>query len=69
MRCDVDEQAQTLVVHRGGLRVAVNLAAEPRAIALDRPGRALLAASDPAASVEGARLRLPAESAAIVELR
>jgi len=68
VRCDVDEQARTLVVHRGGLRVAVNLAPEPRAIALDRPGRVVLAASDPAAFLDGPRLRLPAESAAIVEL-
>jgi maltooligosyltrehalose trehalohydrolase len=68
VRCAVDEEARTLVVHRGRLRVAVNLDAAPRTIGLDGPGRGLLAASAGDAALAGSVLHLPAESVAIVEL-
>jgi maltooligosyltrehalose trehalohydrolase len=40
---DVDDQARTLVLHRGALRVVVNLGAQPATVALDSaPTRVLL---------------------------
>ncbi len=41
---DVDEPARTLVLHRGALRVVINLSAQPATVALDgRPTQILLA--------------------------
>ena len=69
VRCDVDEDAATLVVHRGGLRVVANVAAAPRRVALDAPARACLLASEPVAVAGGATVaELPARSLAVVEV-
>jgi len=65
---DADERARTMVLHRGGLRVAVNLgAAETTVWCHDTVGRVLLASGE--ASIEGGRITLPAESFAVVEMR
>jgi maltooligosyltrehalose trehalohydrolase len=64
----VDEDARTVVLHRGGLRVAVNLGTEPATVTPDRPaGDILLASAE--AKVAGGDLTLPAESFAVLALR
>ena len=63
---DIDEEARTIVLHRGRLRVAVNLGAEPAALTLGPIGRILLA-SEPVVGEDDA-LALPAESFAVVQL-
>jgi maltooligosyltrehalose trehalohydrolase len=64
-RVDAADDGRVLVLHRGGLRVAVNLRPEPADAALDRPaGRVLLAT--PGATADGAVVRLPAEAFAVV---
>ncbi len=65
VRVDGDEEAGWLVVHRGGLRVAVSLAAEERHVPLDAPATGILLASG-AVAAEGGGLRMPARSIAIV---
>ena len=61
----VDDAARTVVVHRGGLRVAVNLAPDPVRLAMDRPIATLLLASGDARVEEDGVLTLPAESFAV----
>jgi maltooligosyltrehalose trehalohydrolase len=63
---DIDEELRTVVLHRGRLRVAVNLGTEPAALTLGPIGRILLA-SEPVVGEEDA-LALPPESFAVVEL-
>ncbi|MDQ2788483.1 MAG: malto-oligosyltrehalose trehalohydrolase [Actinomycetota bacterium] len=64
---DVDEQARTLVLHRGGLRVAVNLGAQPATIALDaQPAEVLLASGE--ATTARDTVLLGGESFAVVAL-
>jgi maltooligosyltrehalose trehalohydrolase len=64
---EVHEAARTVVLHRGDLRVVVNLGARPATVALDGPGREiLLASADP--SIKDTDLFIPAESFAVVEL-
>jgi maltooligosyltrehalose trehalohydrolase len=66
-RFTVAGAGEYLVLHRGSLRVVVNLAAEPETITLDRPaGTALLASAEP--TLSGREITLPAESFAIVRL-
>jgi malto-oligosyltrehalose trehalohydrolase len=62
---DYDEQARWLVLHRGGLRVAVNLGES--AAELPLAAGALLLASDPGVGVKPGTLVLPAASLAVVE--
>jgi maltooligosyltrehalose trehalohydrolase len=45
---DVDDQARTLVLHRGALRVVVNLSAQPANVALDGAPVRVLLSSGPA---------------------
>ncbi len=64
---DIDEQARTVVVHRGRLRVAVNLGPDPATIALDAPVARILLASEPV-TAEREALNLPPEAFAILTL-
>jgi len=68
VRCAFDEEARRMVVHRGALRVAVNLADEERVVPLDAPVREVLLTSAGGVGTSGAGLRLPAESVAVVEV-
>jgi hypothetical protein len=56
-----------VVLHRGRLRVAVNLGDRPAAVALDGPGREILLASA-SPSIKDTDLFIPAESFAVVQL-
>ncbi len=62
---DVDEDARTLVLHRGRLRTAVNLGGDPVTLALNAPIERILLASEPVEGDDGA-LTLRPESFAIV---
>jgi maltooligosyltrehalose trehalohydrolase len=64
---DVDERARTLVLHRGALRVAVNLGTQPASVALDGQPTEVLLASGQASTTQGT-LRLAGESFAVVAL-
>ena len=64
---DVDEEARTIVLHRGGLRLAVNLGDDPVTFDLDLPvGRVLLASEH--VDIDGEALTLGPQSFAIAEL-
>ncbi|MGH3838495.1 MAG: DUF3459 domain-containing protein, partial [Pseudonocardiaceae bacterium] len=64
---DVDIGAHALVLHRGALRVAVNLSAQPVTMTLDdRPTQVLLASGDATAAQDN--VRLDGESFAVVTL-
>jgi maltooligosyltrehalose trehalohydrolase len=68
---DYDEAARWLLVHRGPLRVAVNLGDEPASLPLgacQAAGPVLLLASDPAAAVTAATVALPPASLAVLAL-
>ncbi|MFL6142113.1 MAG: malto-oligosyltrehalose trehalohydrolase [Labedaea sp.] len=61
----VDSQGDVVVLHRGELRVVVNLGGAEATVTLDRPaGAVLLASTEPAGT--GTELRMPAGSFAIV---
>jgi maltooligosyltrehalose trehalohydrolase len=64
---DIDEAARTVVLHRGHLRVVVNLDAAPATVALDAPPGEVLLASG-AATADGKVVQLDAESFAVVTL-
>ncbi|HEX6128197.1 MAG TPA: malto-oligosyltrehalose trehalohydrolase [Candidatus Limnocylindria bacterium] len=64
VRCSLDAAAGWLVVDRGEVRVACNLAAT--AVQLDGGGRELLLASESDVALERGELRLPADSVAIL---
>jgi maltooligosyltrehalose trehalohydrolase len=64
-----DDADRWLVVHRGSLRVAINLAGEPREIDLDRPAEDVLFATGELPGLDGATVTLPAESAAVLSTR
>jgi maltooligosyltrehalose trehalohydrolase len=49
---DVDEQARTLVLHRGALRVVVNLNAQPAVVTVDRAPTQVLLASGHATTAQ-----------------
>ncbi|HEY2042062.1 MAG TPA: malto-oligosyltrehalose trehalohydrolase [Jatrophihabitans sp.] len=66
VRVDFDEQARWLVVHRGALRVAVNLADVAQVVPV--PATEILFGTDVGAEIRAGELRLPAQSAAIVEV-
>ena len=64
---DVNADARTLVLHRGALRVAVNLSEQPVSIALgEPPTQVLLAAGE--ATIAPDHVRLSGESFAVVAL-
>src|SRR3954465_10941175 len=64
-----DDDDRWMVVHRGTLRVGVNLAAEPREIDLDRCAADVLFTTDELPKLDGATVTLPAESAAVLSTR
>jgi maltooligosyltrehalose trehalohydrolase len=53
-------------VHRGSLRVVVNLAEQPREIDLDVPATDVLFATGELPTLDGETVTLPAESAAVL---
>ncbi|HKQ43052.1 MAG TPA: DUF3459 domain-containing protein, partial [Pseudonocardia sp.] len=63
----VDDEARTLVVHRGRIRVVCNLADAPASIPVD-PIERILLASEPVEG-SGGELKLPPEAFAIVLAR
>ena len=64
---DVHPEARTLVIHRGRLRVLVNLGPEQVTLELAAPVERILLASEPVVG-EGDALTMPAEAFAIVVL-
>jgi maltooligosyltrehalose trehalohydrolase len=67
VKVDVDEAAGTLVVHRGTIDIVVNLGPGPESFTVQR-GSAVLAASEPGAALEGAKLVVPGDAVAIVKM-
>jgi maltooligosyltrehalose trehalohydrolase len=67
VRVEHDEGAGWLVVHRGSLRVVVNLSSEQRTVPLDATPLATLAAWD-GAMIEPDGITLPGPSAAVVRV-
>jgi maltooligosyltrehalose trehalohydrolase len=65
---DVDEPARTLVMHRGGLRVVVNLSEQPTTVALDGQPSDVLFAWGQACPDQNA-VRLDPESFAVLRLQ
>jgi maltooligosyltrehalose trehalohydrolase len=61
-----DEDQRWLVVHRGTLRVAANLADRPREIELDRPATGVVFATGDEPTIDRATVTLPPESAAVL---
>ena len=68
VRVAYDEDARWLVVTRGGLRVAVNLAGERQPVPLDGTPMGVLAASVPGFVYRAGWIELEPESLAVVEL-
>jgi maltooligosyltrehalose trehalohydrolase len=64
---DVDEAAGTLVVHRSRIDILVNLGALPTAFTVP-PATVVLAASAPEVRLDGAKVFVPADSVAIVDI-
>jgi maltooligosyltrehalose trehalohydrolase len=67
--CFVDEAARALVLRRGSLAVACNLAAERRSVALDGAPTGVLLASEPGFVYRDGEVELAGESVAIVTMR
>ena len=55
-----------MVVHRGSLRVVVNLADQPREIDLDVPATEVLFTTGELPDLDGATVTLPPESATVL---
>ena len=68
VRVAYDEDARWLVVTRGGLRVAVNLAGERQPVPLDGTPLGVLASSVPGFVYRAGWIELEPESLAVVEL-
>jgi maltooligosyltrehalose trehalohydrolase len=64
---EIDESARTVVLHRGALRVVVNLGNSPAEVPLGLPVREILLASADAAPADTS-LTVPRESFAVVQL-
>jgi maltooligosyltrehalose trehalohydrolase len=62
---DVDDQARTLVLHRGALRVVVNLSVQPATVLLDRAPTRVLLSSGQATSAQHT-VQLDGEAFAVV---
>ena len=69
VRVSWDDGDRWLVVHRGHLRVVVNLADEPREIDLDRAADDVLFATGELPALDGSTVTLPAESATVLSTR
>ncbi|CAN5251092.1 malto-oligosyltrehalose trehalohydrolase [soil metagenome] len=67
VRVDYDEAARWLVVHRGRLRVACNLAGHEQRVPLDAPAEVLVG-THPSVAAIGTEVELPAESAAVLRV-
>ena len=63
---DVDADARTLVLHRGALRVVVNLGGQPATVAVDGPPTEVLLASGDATTTRDT-VQLAGESFAVEE--
>ena len=61
-----DDADRWMVVHRGSLRVVVNLAEQPREIDLDVAATDVLFATGELPTLDGETVTLPAESAAVL---
>jgi maltooligosyltrehalose trehalohydrolase len=66
-RADYDEAARWLLVCRGPLRIAANLAPDSRRLPLGAAGRALLAASAPGVTIDRDSVTMPGSSFAVIE--
>ena len=66
VRVDHDEDERWLVVHRGGCRVAVNLAEESREVPVDLPAPSVLLASGDVKVGAGGAVLLPPSSVAVL---
>jgi maltooligosyltrehalose trehalohydrolase len=64
-----DEDERWLVVERGSLRVVANLADQEREIELDEPATGVLFSTAAEPRRSGAKVTLPAESAAVLTTR
>ena len=64
-----DDADRWMVMHRGSLRVVVNLADQPREIDLDRRADEVLFATGELPVLDGTTVTLPAESAAVLSTR
>ena len=64
-----DDSDRWMVVHRGSLRVVVNLADQPREIDLDVRASDVLFTTGELPVLDGATVTLPAESAAVLTTR
>ena len=53
---------------RGTIKILVNLGPVPATFSTETPAVALLAASDPATSTDGALVRVPADAVAIIDV-
>ena len=62
---DVDEAAGTLVVHRAGIDILVNLGTEPATFTVP-PATVVLAASGPDVGLDGAKVVVPVDAVALV---
>lgn len=65
VRCD--ESAAWLLLERGPLAVACNLAGNAQSVALDGPGWSVILSSAPGVETVAATLRLPADSVAVLK--
>ena len=68
MRVAFDEAGRWLVVRRGRLRIAVNLADRTQGVPLDAPVDEVLLASEENARTDQRSVELPAESVAILRI-
>jgi maltooligosyltrehalose trehalohydrolase len=69
MHTEFDEDRRWLVVHRGTLRVVVNLSDRPREIELDRPATGVVFCTADEPTVMRSTVTVPAESAAVLTTR
>ena len=65
---DYDETARWLIVHRGTLRVVVNLSGAAQTVPLDRPAVDVVTATERGFRIGPDGIFLPAESGAIVQV-
>ncbi|MFN8122966.1 MAG: malto-oligosyltrehalose trehalohydrolase [Thermoleophilia bacterium] len=68
VRCEWDDDAGWIVVHRGRFRVAVNLGESEASLPLGERGREIRLSSPAEAALEFDRVRLPPDGCAIVEV-
>jgi malto-oligosyltrehalose trehalohydrolase len=68
VRADYDENERWLVVRRGRLRIAASLGPLPRRLPLAGQGAAILAASCPGVTLDGATVAMPPATFAVVEV-